>query len=65
MIRKYRVLKMTGDIKHDVDVQDGETIVGIREESDYGRCFLCIKKFIGMFERGIYGNELTKKNRYW
>ena len=39
--------------------------MGIREESDYGKCFLCIKRFIGMFERGFYGSELAKKNRYW
>ena len=55
---------MTGDISHDVDVQDGETIVGIRKESDYGKYFICMKRFIGMFDRGFYGSELGKKNRY-
>ena len=55
---------MTGDINHDIDVQDGKTIVVIREENYYGQCFLCIKRFIGMIERGFYGNELAKKNRY-
>ena len=39
--------------------------MGIREESDYGKCFLCIKRFIGMFERGFNGSELLNKNRYW
>ena len=47
---------MTGDINHDVDVQYGETIEGIREEIDYGKCFLCIKNCIGMFERGMEFN---------
>ena len=55
---------MTGDINHDVDVKDGETIVGIREETDYGACFIFIKRFVGMFEKGFYGSELAKKNRY-
>ena len=55
---------MTGDINYDVDVQDGKTIVGIREECDYGNFFLCIKRFIVMFERGFHGSELTKKNIY-
>ena len=39
--------------------------MGIREESDYGKCFLCIKIFIGIFERELYISELGKKNRYW
>ena len=56
---------MTVYINHDVDVWDGKTIVGIREESYYEKCFLCIKRFIGMFERGLYGSELAKKNKYW
>ena len=56
---------MTGDINHNVDVQGGTTIVGIMEESDYGKCFLYIKSFIVMFERNLYGNELSKKNGYW
>ena len=56
---------MTGYINHDVDVQDDKTIVWIREESDYGKCFLCIKSFIVMFERGFHGSELAKKNIYW
>ena len=56
---------MTGYINHDVYVQVGETIVGIREETDYGACFICIKRFVGMFQRGFYVSELAKKNRYW
>ena len=39
--------------------------MGIREEINYEKCFLCIKMFIGMFDRGLYGSELAKKNRYW
>ena len=45
---------MTGDINHDVDVYDGKTIVRIREESEYGKCFLCTKRFIGRFGIGFY-----------
>ena len=56
---------MTGYINHDVYVQVGETIVGIREESYYGESFLCINDFIGMFQRELYGSEFVKKNRYW
>ena len=56
---------MTGDINYDVDVYDGKTIVGIREESGYGKCFLCIKRFIGMFEIGFFGSDLAQKNSYW
>ena len=29
-----------------------------------GSFFLCIKRFIGMFERGFYRSELAKNNRY-
>ena len=55
---------MTGDINHDVDVSDGETIVGIKEESDYGEYFLCIKRFIRTLEKDFYVGELAKKNIY-
>ena len=56
---------MIGDINHDVDVQDVETIVGIREESDYRKCFIYIIRFIGMFERECYGSEQDKKDINW
>ena len=38
--------------------------MGIREEIYDGKCFICIKRFIGMFEREFYGSEFAKDNIY-
>ena len=61
---KYRVSKVTGYINHGVGVEDGKNIVWNREDNDYGIFFCMLKWFIGMFYRGVYGSELSKKRRY-
>ena len=36
-VGKSRVSNMYGDINHVIGVEDGKTIVGNREDSDYGK----------------------------
>ena len=39
--------------------------MGNREYGDYGQWFICVKKLIGMHERGLYGSSLEKKRKHW